>query len=505
MNKNNMEDINVCNQQKQPNILLITTDQHRLSGIGCYGNTPCQTPWIDSLAERGVRFETAYTTCPVCTPARASIMTGLYPHAHGMSANIGEFGCLVHECVDRPALLSRRLKTAGYRLGYNGKYHLSSHKKILFGLPNKPYEPADIGFDDVGAGTNDLYAKDPGFLNYLADNKIEIKKITEPHRTLPLPQNCTRIENSEEATCSHYLTEHCLKILDSYKNLDQPFFLWHSFDGPHYPYTVPESFYNMYKDVPIPQWKNFNWDGADQNFPYQMALHPFYKSYTWEDWSETIRHYYAYCTLIDRQIGRILAFLEQNNLAENTVVIFTADHGESLGDHGGMKNKGWHHFESTHRIPLILTIPPPYQPQGYIPGSVKNDWASILDIFPTICSLAGAPYRNEDLHGMSLLSLFEKKEIKWRDKIFVEFNGVRNIGANMLTFRHKNIKYGWNAGSRYELYDLEKDPEETINLADDPGYAKILHDMQVMLHDFLIEMKYPGENQFRHTRLDKAE
>ncbi len=134
------------NEQK-PNILFILTDQHKLDAMGCYRDTSCQTPNLDWLAETGARFETAYTACPVCSPTRSTIMTGLYPHQHAMCCNVEDLGCSVHELVDRPALLTRRLQDVGYRCGYTGKWHLGSDREKFYGVENEPTLPRDVGFE----------------------------------------------------------------------------------------------------------------------------------------------------------------------------------------------------------------------------------------------------------------------------------------------------------------------------------------------------------------------
>ena len=136
---------------RPPNVLLIFTDQHRLSAVGCYGETPCRTPNLDRLAAGGVRFERAYTVCPVCTPARGSIMTGLYPHAHGMVCNTNNIGCSIQDLADKPMLLSRRLQSAGYRCGYSGKWHLggldAGHPVPYYSRLEPHTLPRDVGFE----------------------------------------------------------------------------------------------------------------------------------------------------------------------------------------------------------------------------------------------------------------------------------------------------------------------------------------------------------------------
>jgi arylsulfatase A-like enzyme len=131
----------------QPNVLLILTDQHRLDAVGCYAETPCRTPNIDRLAEDGVQFETAYTTSPVCTPARGSIATGQFPHGHGLTGNVGNQTTAFHTIPDTPDILPRRLDRAGYDLGYTGKWHLSPPSGELYGREFEGLLPSDVGFE----------------------------------------------------------------------------------------------------------------------------------------------------------------------------------------------------------------------------------------------------------------------------------------------------------------------------------------------------------------------
>ncbi|MBU0637992.1 MAG: sulfatase-like hydrolase/transferase [Planctomycetes bacterium] len=130
----------------RPNILLILTDEQRLTELAAYGETPCKTPNLDRLAQRSVRFTNAYTTCPLCSPARASVITGLYPHSHGVTVNTDDIGCNVSELIDSPRLLPRKLGAAGYRCGYTGKWHLGTARGNAFGSGRPAALPSHFGF-----------------------------------------------------------------------------------------------------------------------------------------------------------------------------------------------------------------------------------------------------------------------------------------------------------------------------------------------------------------------
>ena len=200
----------------RPNIILILTDQHRLSAVGCYGQTPCQTPNIDRLASEGVRFETAYTVCPVCSPARATIMTGLYPQKHGIYSNIYNLGNSVHELPDNPDLLSRRLQSAGYRCGYTGKWHLGEGGHGRYGLSDSAALPRNRGFEGQSlpghGGGGFRYSE---YQHYLKDNGLSHRvheSEGQPSRVMP----CGVLSGPEESTVPYSLATHTiLDILDS--------------------------------------------------------------------------------------------------------------------------------------------------------------------------------------------------------------------------------------------------------------------------------------------------
>jgi len=477
---------------KRPNILFIFTDQHRLSGVGCYGETPCRTPNIDRLAADGLRFETAYTTCPVCSPARGTIMTGLFPHSHGICSNVHNLGCSVHEIADRPELLSRRMQAAGYRCGYSGKWHLGTASSETFHGPNKPSLPKDVGFEGQnfpGHGGGGFGY--PEYKQYLQEHGYE-HRVCQVKGDGPKVGGCGVLEGPVESTVPYFLAENTISLMDRFSADGDPFFIWHNFWGPHGPYFAPREFYDMYADVDIPEWPNYRWPARQINRPHQVKLHPQAEDLTWDDWAAAIRHYYAFTTLIDQQIGRIIDHLDATGLRDNTIIIFSADHGETLGSHGGLTDKGWHHFEEIQRIPLIFWLPEAYRSAGTRPPAVLTEWASCADIYPTILDFAGAKCDTSQVHGRSLLPVLRGEAGEWRDRIFVEFNGVNSLSTSMVSVRQGNLKYGWNCSNLDELYDLEADPHEMHDLLDDARYADKVHEMRQMIAGWMEQTGYPG-------------
>lgn len=487
---------------QKPNILLLFTDQQSLAAVGSYGETPCQTPNLDRLAATGIRFETAYTSSPVCAPARGTIMTGLYPHAHGMCCNTEDLGCSVHDIIDRPGLLSRRLESEGYRCGYTGKWHLGSDREVYYGAKNTPTLPRDVGFEGQqfpGHGNGGFHY--PEYRRYLAERGYEHK--LAPREARPFRAwNYGILEGPVESTVPYFLAEHTMHLIDRFSGDGEPFFIWHNFWGPHNPYFVPQEYYELYRRVEIPEWPNYRWDARSINRPHQVKLHTHSDKLEWADWAEAIRYYYAFTTLIDRQIGRILDRLDKTNLRENTIIIFAADHGETLGTHGGLTDKGWHHFEEIQRIPLIVWLPERYCRNGRTPGDVLQEWASLVDLYPTLLDYGGAELDPSTLHGRSIRPLLEGRAASWRDRVFVEFFGANSLMTTMASVRKGRYKYGWNCSNFDELYDLEADPHEMHNLIDDPGHTNVVTDMRKHIEEWMVETGHPSLGYYRRSRMN---
>jgi arylsulfatase A-like enzyme len=232
--------------------------------------------------------------------------------------------------------------------------------------------------------------------------------------------------------------------------------------------------------------------------PSEVKRHPNAADFTWDEWAEGIRHYYALATMIDYEIGRMLDALADRGLDRNTIVIFSSDHGETLGSHGGLTDKGWNHFEEIQRVGLIVRDPR----EGGVPaGTVERRLVSQTDLYPTLLDLGGVDALAVDCHGRSLVPLLRGEDVPWRDTVFVEFGGVNSLATTSITCRHDRWKYGWNGSTLDELYDLEVDPHETINRIADPAAADVLQEMRRRMYSFMTETTHQARAMFAGTRM----
>lgn len=481
---------------ERPNVLLFFTDQHRLSALGCYGDTVCQTPNIDRLAAEGVRFERAYTVCPVCSPTRGTIMTGQYPHTHGITSNVHNIGSSVHELRDRPELLSHRLGEAGYRCGYTGKWHLGTSAREAWGSANEPSLPGGVGFEGQefpGHGSGGF--KYPEYREWLSERGfahevLPWKEVTE--EVVP----CGELAGPVESTVPYFLADNTISLADRFAEAGEPWFIWHNNWGPHGPYYAPTEYVDMYRDLAIEPWANFDWPARRVQGPHLTKLHPRAELLDWSHWQVALRRYYAFTTLIDHQIGRVVEHLERTGQLDNTVIIFTSDHGETCGSHGGLTDKGWHHFEETHRIGMIVRRPG--DPNA---GQVRDEFASNADIYPTICELAGAEYDATAMHGASLLPVVAGDATGWRDDVLTEFGGVNGLAMTQRTIRCGDLKYGYNCCCEDELYDLARDPHEIRNLINEPDYFSAAQDLRHRLLDWMGRTGDPARGIYRQSKV----
>ncbi|WP_461226221.1 sulfatase-like hydrolase/transferase [Lacticaseibacillus suihuaensis] len=494
----------------KPNILFILTDQQRKDTLKAYAlDALCQTPNLDELAKHATVFDNCYTTCPICTPARATLQTGLYPMHHGMLTNSYNVGNMVQELPDSPKLLSRQLNTAGYQTGYTGKWHLGSgiynvqHDEYLqHYMGDVQFAEYDKGFDSVP--THIGYTGDDfpghgfggfGYPEYRQWLQSQGKEVTIEHRINGFYEGhqAGQITSGVDTSVDQYLIDRAEHYLGEFAKANKPWYFQLNFWGPHEPYFVPSEFLHKYDDVKLPPWPNWK-DPADSPKP---KIHDLKRGNvaTWEELEPIVKHYYAEITHIDYQIGRLIAWLKQNNLYDNTLIIFSADHGESLGIHGGLFDKAIFMYEETVTVPLMVKLPQ-QTASAHEPALLSN-----ADMYSTILDYAGVGKAARERDGQSFRPLLEHKPVDWPQNVVTECSGIGSVLFSQRMLRQGQYKYIFNCGDIDELYDLSTDPHEEVNQIDNVGYQNLLHTLRIAMRDWMIAHHDNLIYEFNHLRL----
>ncbi len=474
---------------QQPNILIITTDQQRTDSLSCYGSTFTDTPHLDQFASEGVCFERAYCTNPVCTPSRASIFSGRYVSRHG-AWNVG-----MNVSEDEP-LLSHRLAEVGYRTHYIGKAHFQA-----FGAPG------EASVEALGGK-----ARYPGFQGpYYGFETVELALGHATYGVVGHYGEWVRSQVSEETFNSYSkatrLSERGFggeaydwdiplayhnsvwtadRTIDFLSNRDttQPFLLAVGFQDPHHPHCVPTEFEARVDpaQVPLPDFVEGELEDKPPHFlearhgqleqseirgTYAIAGQgggADYRKVSEDDARLGRAYYYNMVKIIDQEMGRILECLDTYGLTENTLVIFTTDHGELLGDHG-LWMKGPFHYEQLVRVPTLMRFP-----QSIPAGQRTQSLFSLADIVPTVLSAVGLPIPS-DTDGVDTMPMLTGEVKSVRDSALVECVDDPR-GLRLKTIVTDTRKLTWYSGHSYgELYDLENDPSERVNQWDNASYA----------------------------------
>ncbi len=474
----------------KPNILLIMCDQLRADTLDCYGDTVCDTPNIDKFADESVVFSNAYTSCPICSPARASVQTGVYPFRHGMINNIYNTGCMAHELPEYSGLLGRKMQQLGYGTGYTGKWHMGggglcddcyseefpliTPSVVQTALPSaRGYDKAD-DFPHHGArGVN--YRQ---FREYLESHNLELDIVNNDETGLP------EIRSSIETTVEYFLIENTKKYIDEFITEKRPFFFMLNFWGPHSPYLSMKEHIELYKKRDITPWKNF-YDIQVGKPLIHRVKGANTKHLNWNNYLPTIWHYFGGMTLTDIQIGRLFEFLKEKNIYDDTVIIFMSDHGNALGCHGGLNDKAQYFYDDTCKIPLILKAAGNKQV-----GRIESHFANTCDIYSTILEYAGMRVEEaeQNVHGHSLVATIEKSTANNSlDCVVTECDGLLHKLMSQRMIRWKNYKYVYNLGDIDEFYDMEKDPYEMVNLLNSPLYQTDIKAIRERLFRWMIE------------------
>jgi arylsulfatase len=485
----------------RPNILLLMCDQLRQDALGCYGNNVVRTPRVDLLAERGVRFTNMFAAYPVCAPNRASLITGRYPSVHRLRTN-GQ------RLPEDELTLMQILREQGYATYGTGKMHFGPQWE--WPADGKPIEDPDpataispqpdetsfpwYGFDRV-ALTEDHRMGPYG--DYLAERGYNV---WDELHSASYPQSATvRSPFPEEHHQTTWITDRAIDCLNEHP-ADRPFFLWVSYVHPHHPFNPPAPYDTMYDpaEMPLPVW-----DAAEVEGWPEAYRRKFYArsggheavglcDFSGEDWQRIRAYYYGMISQIDANVGRLLDTLLAQGQLDNTLVLFTADHGENLGDHH-LLFKGTT-YDCVTKVPLIVCLPQAARIQGAqsqatqsqatqsqaAPSAARDLLCSTIDILPTVLDLAGVAYPDPSpIQGQSLAPTISDASLQLRDSLLIENGGIRR------SIRTETALLTWHGPqTRGELYDLTADPDCLVNLWDDPDAAEL----QTWLLDKLIHL-----------------
>ncbi len=467
-------------ERSRPNVLFLISDDLNNS-IGCYGHPLVETPNIDRLAARGVRFENAYCQYPLCGPSRNSMLTGLYPNSTGIHEN----QIIFRQTVPTHHSLPQAFRLDGYFAARIGKlYHYNVPKSVG---TNGHDDPASWELELNPAGCDRLIEEPDifslregsfgGMLSWYAS-----------------PRGDKQHTDGMLAEDARWVLERCAR-----RN-DRPFFLAVGFYRPHTPYVAPKPYFDRYELDQMPVVRGVEEDVKDLPADALGSHKKDHEKLTDPLRREAIQAYYASTTFMDAQVGTVLDALDEFGLAENTIIVFTSDHGYHLGLHGLWQKMSL--FEESARVPMIMAGP------GVAKGRVANTPAGLIDLYPTLAAMADVP-APENLQGHSLVPILENPDEKGVGWSITQVRRGRGAGARFgYTIRTERWRYTeWDEGrGGVELYDHENDPTEQTNLAWTPETAEPYRDTIRELADTLhksIRVTFPedGESPEIRTRV----
>ncbi|HEX5958446.1 MAG TPA: alkaline phosphatase family protein [Hyphomicrobiaceae bacterium] len=496
---------------RKNNVLFIMCDQLRFDYLGCYGHPVLKTPHIDRLAERGVRFTRAYVQSPICGPSRMSTYTGRYMRSHGSHWN----GWPLR--VGEPTL-GDHLKAIGVRNVLVGKTHMTADREGLerLGLDPtsiigvhvsecgfEPYERDDgLHPDGRPRPAYDAYLRAHGFngnnpWQQWANSGQDADGSIRNGWLLANADKAARVD--EEHSETPYMTGRAMDFIREARGDPRPWCLHLSYIKPHWPYIAPEPYASMYKKAPIPLpirsqaerdnahpvFRAFMDTRVSQNFSAQGVR------------ETVIPAYMGLIKQIDDQLGRLFKFLDEEGLAASTMIVFTSDHGDYLGDHW-MGEKDLFH-EVSVKVPLIVYDPSPRADASR--GVVSDVLVEAIDLAPTFLEFFGAKPPAHRLEGRSLLPILHGQAPEaWRDYAFSEYDyamqeprvtlhqPLRDCRLFMVVDRRYKLMHA--VGFRPMLFDLETDPDELVDLGTHPDYA----DVRARLTDALVHWSLTGHN-----------
>lgn len=462
---------------KPVNILFITVDQLRYDSLGYTGHPLVKTPNINKLAQNGAQFESAYVQSAVCAPSRACLYTGRYVHNHRVRFNEIPFGAGEKTIADY-------FKEGDYRSALVGRTHFTPIKET-YGFEYYAY------YDGLPA--KDAYSNYPEYLRKCGYSEEDITYRYWPKELTPEPGHEAYPEDfreafypsriAEEHSDTAYLTNEAIRFIQ--ETMDRPWMLHLSYWKPHLPFCVSEPYHSLYhRDmVPIPDLIEYE---LDKKPPMQKLFREERRGHFLEN-EQLLRQiravYYGMITQIDDHLGRLFQELKQSGLWENTLIIFTSDHGEYLGDHYMVEKELF--YEQAIHVPLILHLP------GVISGNtVIGDFVESVDILPTCLDAANLPIPHA-VFGTSLLPLINGTVDSWRQEVYAEWDfqyyhcreqlKLKPDQCKAIMIRNKEWKYVHYSDQPCELYNLAEDPNEFENVADRPELQGKIQELRLKI------------------------
>jgi arylsulfatase A-like enzyme len=439
-------------------MLIFMTDQER--GDVLHPDHPCLTPNASRLAREGILFSNAFCPTAHCCPSRATFFTGLYPSRHGIYNNVSTPTAIHRGLYPGVRTFGEWLKESGYRLAFSGKWHVSDDEN-----------PGDRGWEELH-----VTASKGSYMHVAIDTwRTRGLGSDEPRRRGQIKRpgwGDLQLYDSYESDAPNGYEDNpdypaikaAVEALPRLAEGNQPWVMYVGPLGPHDPFVVPTRFLNQYDLDSIPLPPNYHDDLVDKPNIYRRLRQQVWGQLTEDEVRDAVRHYWAYCSMMDAMFGEVLSALDRTGQADNTLVLRMSDHGEYCGAHG-LFMKGVAAFREAYHIPVIARWP-----QGIPnPGRQVDAFVTLADFAPTFLELAELP-APMGLTGRSLCPhLTGENADDWPDAVFTQFNGVE-LYYTQRSVTTREFKYVYNGFDFDELYDLRRDPFELENLAGDRAW-----------------------------------
>lgn len=466
----------------KPNILLIVTDHHAFYAHDRPGEYDYKWPRFERFCSEGVRFERAYSVCPICTPARASMMTGMYPSRHGLIWNTeNKHHQNLADFRQGQQLYSHYLSKAGYRNAYVGKWHCGREKL-----------PVDYGIEGWSLPGYGLIYMSDAYRAYAEERGLGPARAVIEHSLGarasgeevvlhdPVPwafmNNSGILVGPPEAHEEQFVAHLACEKLRELAQAEQPWSLVASFWGPHQAYFPSREYADMVDPRAIPEYPSFRDDLAGRPLRHHLFAEFHHgnrrKEWDWSIWQEVLARCYAQALQLDDAVGSLLDTLEEVGASDNTLVIWCADHGDAVASHGGLWDKASTFAEEVARIPMAVRWP------RRMPGGIRvRSLVSNMDVTATMLAAAGVP-TPEDMQSRSLTPLCENGDgAGWPEMLVCEHNGhgedIMQRIAICGSYKYVAALYDGD-----ELYDLDADPYEMNNLIDSPSHRDVRQEMR---------------------------